>query len=371
MTNDALRPVRALVTLTALAVASLGAAGCDQDGVAGGEVTFRPGGGVGGTTFNTDNNVSPGARDMYEFNRTGAWHTNSFGFQTKLKKVIFDHPQYGVISTDPSKVPDPFSPRVAITSAGNLEVTVYPPFGGAPQSFSGDEIVGLELLFKVQYNGSPTFDSRVRVTQRYFDPLGGDLYELVKVNPIDGTVLGAICEVGPTGDRNARIYEAVSIDGISGAVVEVPNIYHVACTAGAPGKTSLYGYFPSGAPESFRLANRVLRADYCADGYPFTYPGNSLLIRDNFSPGQQGQTLAQAISWGDQNDALLEAMWDENGVLCVEDPRVDTLGRKDVICPVKRVPGGSQTYNWQPPPCVGFVDPNPPGVRFYSFVAIE
>lgn len=368
MFDTALRTSRALLTVFALGLATTGPAGCDQAGLVDDEVAFRPGG-VGGTTFNTNNWVSPGSRDVYEFDRTGAWHTNSYGFETRLKKVIFHDPQIGQIMTDPANLPPPSVPRVEITSAENLAVTVFQP-GQPPRTFDDQDVVGLELLFNVKYAGSASYDVRLRVTRHFFDPKGGHLFEFVKIHPISGTEIGAICETSNLGDRNARVYGAVTIDAITGAVDEPQSIFHIACTAGAPGKSSIYGYYPHGAPDTFRLVNRVIRADYCADGYPFTYPGNSLLIRDNFSQGQQGQTLAQVQTWASQHDAVLEAMWDVHGVLCVNSPRVDTLERSDVICPVKHMGNNTTAYNWQPPSCDNFVDPNPQALRVYSLTAL-
>jgi hypothetical protein len=361
------RTSRARLTVLALGVAALGLSGCDQDRLADGEVTFRPG--TAGTTFNTDNWVSPAARDIYEFDRSGAWHANSFGFETRLKKVIFKDPQLGTISTDPSTAPSPTVPRVEIASADNLAVKVFPPFQ-SPRTYDGDQVVGLELLLDVKYAGSTSYSVKLRVTQHFLDPEGGHLYDFTKAHPGTGAVIGPICETNTLGDRYARVYGDVSVDALTGAVVEPTGIFHLACTAGAPGKSSLYGYLPHGAPETFRLVNRVIRADYCADGYPFTFPGNSLLIRDNVSPGQQGQTLAQVLTYASNNGAVLEAMWDERGVLCVGTPRVDTLERTDIICPVKPLGGGTNAYNWQPPPCAGFVDPNPQALRVYSLTAI-
>lgn len=345
-------------------------AGCDPAEIGDGEVALRTGGGgQGGITFNTDNWVSASARDVYEFDRTGAWRTNTFGFEAKLKRVIFQDPQLGSISTDPSSAPNPAVARVEITSASNLALTVFPPNQSA-KSYQGAQIVGLQLLFSVKYAGSTAYDVKLRVADHRLDAKGGHLYAFSKIHPGNGAVIGDLCETSTAGDRDARVYGNVSVDAFTGAVVEPANIFHIACTAGAPGKSSTYGYLPTGSAATFRLVNRVIRADYCADGYPYTYPGNSLLIRDNFSPGQQGQTLAQAEAYAAANAAVVEAMWDENGVLCVGTPRVDTLDRTDIICPVKRLGVSSSAYNWQPPSCAGFVDPSPQSTRIYSLTAI-
>lgn len=367
MRNTILRTSRARLTALALALAPTG---CDPADFADGEVALRAGGsGGGGITFNTSNWVSASARDVYEFDRTGAWRTNAFGFEAKLKRVIFQDPQLGQISTDPASAPNPAIARVEVASASNLSLTVFPP-GQSSKSYEGAQIVGLQLLFSVKYAGSNGYDVKLRIGDHRSDPKGGNLFAFDKLHPVSGVVIGDLCETSTIGDRDARVYGNISVDAITGAVVEPANIFHIACTAGAPGKSSTYGYLPTGAAATFRLVNRVIRADYCADGYPYTYPGQSLIIRDNFSAGQQGQTLAQAQAYASANAAVLEAMWDENGVLCVGTPRVDSVERGDIICPVKRLGPNNNAYNWQPPSCTGYVDPAPQAPRIYSLTSI-
>lgn len=367
MPTNALR-TRTLATALTLGLA-LGPVGCDRE-LAGEAQTLRTGSGIGGTTFNTSNWVSAGARDVYEFHRLGDWHPNTFNFETKLKEITFTVPGYGEITTDPSAATSVFTPRVKLTADHNLKVTFYPPFGGPSVVYEGPDLVGLELRFKVKYAGGTAYYAKLRVTGHFADPSGGDLFEFVKLDPTNDATLGPICEVSTLGDRFARVYGDVSIDGDSGTVNEPDNIVHIACTSGAPGKSSLYGYLPHGGPELFSLVNRVIRADYCHDGYPYTFPGNSLMIRDNVSPGQEGQTMAQIQQYAVDNNAALEAIWDPNGILCIDTPRVDTLERGDIICPVKVLPDGVTAYNWQPPPCDQFVDADPNSLRVYSLTAL-
>lgn len=359
-----------LAPALALALAAcVGASGCDDAGQQG-DVSFRPGSTLGGMTLNTSNWVSPGARDVYEFDRTGAWHNVQFGFKTRLAAVIFEDPNYGTISTDPSADPPPSDPWVAISSADDLEISVTPPGGGAPTTYSGADLVGLELLLEVKYKGNAAHPVKLRLTAEFDDPIGGAVYELHKVDPTSGDMIAPICEESTSGDRNARLYGDVSIDAKNGDVSEPVGIIHIGCTAGAPGKSSLYGYFPHGAPDTFKTANRVIRADYCADGYPYTYPGNSLIIRDNFTGDQLGQSLGAVYSYAASNGLAVEAMWGTDGILCVDTPRVDSLDRVDVVCPAKTLADGTLTYNWTPPACDTYVDPAPQELRFYSLTEI-
>ena len=359
------------LTAAALALAvSVGVSGCDDAGQQGGDLSFRPGSTLGGMTLNTSNWVSPGTRDVYEFDRTGAWHSIQFGFKTRLAAIIFDDPNYGTLSTDPADDPPANAAWAAISSAGDLEIAVTPPGGGEPTTYSGTDIVGLELLFEVKYKNKPAHQVKLRITGEFDDPIGGSFYEIHKVDTTSGDLIAPICEESTNGDRNARLYGDVSIDAKTGDVTEPEGIIHIGCTAAAPGKSSLYGYFPHGAPDTFKTANRVIRADYCADGYPYTYPGNSLVIRDNFTGSQAGQGLSAVYDYAATNGLAVEAMWGIDGIICVDTPRVDNLERVDVICPAKTLSDGALVYNWTPPPCDGFADPAPEQLRFYSLTEI-
>ncbi|MGB1016843.1 MAG: ADYC domain-containing protein [Nannocystaceae bacterium] len=347
-----------LATLT-LTVFSLLPTACDTIEHGSDErLSFRPGGFSSGT-FNTSNWVSPAARDIYEANRDGSWHTNSYGFETRLASISFEHPTHGTIVTDPGHGTPPGHPRVELTDADDLEARVKIP-NEPLEFFQGADLVGLELLFEVKYQGGPIYPSKLRIT----DHVGQHtLYTIHKIDPSNGNLIAPICEMSSDGDRFAAVFGGISIDASTGAVTEVDDVFHIACTASAPGKSPTFGYTPHGDLEVFRLVNRVIRADYCADGHPYTYPGNTLEIRDNFSPGSVGTTLADIYdNLGGRN---LEAVWDESGILCLETPRVSTLSSVDVVCPVKTV-NGQPEHNWQPPPCETFIDPNPSALRFFS-----
>jgi hypothetical protein len=365
MLTTILRTSFALLTFTAL---SLVATGCDSEVTDEDTLTFRGGGGIGGITFNTSNWVSAGARDVYEFDRTGMWRTNTYGFEVRLKKLTFDSPSYGEITTNPSNTPASGMPWVEITGANELTLELHDLVGGTT-SYTGADLVGLELLLDVKSAGSNSYNVKLQIVKHAVGPRGGDFYEFDKIDPIDNEVIGAICETSSQGDRKARVYNNTSVHALTGEIVPQSNVVHIGCTASAPGKSSLYGYFPRDGSQTFRLINRVIRADYCADGHPYTYPGNSLLIRDNFSPGQEGQTLADVASYAIENDAVLEAVWDIYGIVCIETPRVDNLKPGDVICPVKPMPDGTTSYNWKPPRCSDMVGSGGQGLRVYSLTA--
>ncbi|MFY0538849.1 ADYC domain-containing protein [Nannocystis pusilla] len=68
---------------------------------------------------------------------------------------------------------------------------------------------------------------------------------------------------------------------------------------------------------------RMITADYCGDGYSFTEDGTHL----------DWENLAETVSpdappsWSD-----IEALWDEDGAVCLSNPRLATLAQVAVRC---------------------------------------
>lgn len=345
-----------------IALLAAGGVACDPaDGLKpADDVTFRDGSGYSGRTLNTSNWVSAPARDIYEFSRLGEAHETDFGGATHLIDIRYPHSMYGEINTDPRAQVLPGQFEIKIRNLDEFQVRVIPPAPLPKDDLSGAELVGLELTFASVYNYG-LFPTTVRVSGYAEDASGEPLFELERETSA-GYV--PVCEPDGDGERLAALYGNVQINAITGAISAADDIIHIACTAGAPGKAARYGYRPSDGHAIFSLANRVIRADYCGDGYPYTYPGNPLKIRDNVSPGQEGTTLADVYASLAPGDRL-EAVWDEKGILCIDTPRVDTLGADEVFCPFKMSQLGAQVH-WRPPSCDTFVDQTPQLMRFFS-----
>lgn len=349
---------------------------CDQPGDSSQvSPSFRQRGGIGtGTvlTYNTNQWVSASARDVYEYSPDGTWHTNSFGYQTRVETLRIDDPEhYGLVETDVAN-PAPGQPVATFgLSADELEVVVTGPQPEDPQvTYRGTDLIGVQFWLEVISAPSvPPHPVVLEIVGYAEDPVSGALYEIHKVDPVTGAMIAPICEEDANLERYARIYDGLRVDAGIGQIEYLSDgaLHHIACTASAPGKASLYGYDPEHVTlEAFVLANRVIRADYCADGHPYTYPGNSLQMYDNF-------TSEQPMPFQEVKDlpgSTLEAVWGPDGVICVDTPRTDNLGRDEIVCPAKRLANGQVVHNWQPPPCDGYVDPGPNKIRFYSKTVI-
>lgn len=336
------------------------------------KLTPRVRGGIGsGTvlTLNTNQWVSSSARDVYEYSPQGTWHINSFGYRTRLETIQIDDPEhYGLVVTDVAN-PDPGQPNATMqVDADELEVVVTGPQpGDEAVVYRGADLIGLQLRFAVTNPVSPMpYPVVLEVVGTDDDELAGALYDIHKVDPMTGALIAPLCEEDANLERYARIYDGLGVDPKNGVIshVEDGTLHHIACLSSAPGKAAAYGYPPeTNDLPVFTLANRVIRADYCADGHPYTYPGNSLAMYDNFTPGEQTSfEQVKAIP-----DTTLEAVWGLGGVICVDNPRTSTLDRAEIVCPVKILADGTPVHNWQPPSCDNYVDPADPNkLRIYS-----
>ncbi len=361
-------------TLLAFALLlSTGAAACDPATTPDvPQTSMRKGVGTGtGLTLNTNRWVSPSARDIYEFNRDGTWHTNSFGYETKLDTITVLETAYGDVTTTVGELPEAGEAHVSILPGDDFVVRVVgPDADDVPVDLDGGDLEDMSLSFLVRAMDGVDHTVEVRFDGFAIDPEAGDLYELIKVDPQTGEDIGPVCQEDEQGLRSARIYDGLLVNGETGVMQYVgEGLHHIGCTASAPGKAVQFGYGPAEVSvDAFVMANRAIRADYCADGHPYTFPGNLLDIDDNLLTPHM--TVADAYAGLDAGQTI-EAIWDDNGVLCVSKPRAANIKREDIVCPFKEVQDDVFAYNWTPPSCEGFVDDNPEGdVRFYTRTAL-
>ncbi|MCH9682029.1 MAG: hypothetical protein K0V04_11385 [Deltaproteobacteria bacterium] len=351
---------------------STGAAACDQaEAPEVSEVSMRKGVGTGtGLTLNTNRWVSPSARDVYEFKRDGSWHTNSFGYETRLDSITVVDTLYGDVTTELNEPPVDGEAHLEIVPGDDFMVRVEGPNpDDAVEDLDAEDLVDMELAFTVRAPDGIDHDVVLVVASFVTDPSAGDFYEFNKIDPVNDVVIGPLCQVDEMNHRSARIYDGLQVDGETGVMAYTgAALHHIACTASAPGKAVQFGYCPADVHiDAFVMANRAIRADYCADGHPYTFPGNLLDIDDNL----QTPTMTVADAYDNlESGQTIEAVWNENGVLCVSKPRAASIMREDIVCPFKEMADGTYAYNWTPPTCDGYIDDNPNGdIRLYTRTA--
>lgn len=132
------------------------------------------------------------------------------------------------------------------------------------------------------------------------------------------------CDDDPSlpGEQVAAILSAdMIVDPESAVVKSEPNKIYIGCLSGGVGKAAKWGYPSHKHTEiEFETAVRVVRADYCGNGYSFTKPGLAIQLRDIYGVSD--------FQWAGSKD---EAVWDDSGAFCVGEPRYSNYPDADVI----------------------------------------
>ena len=169
------------------------------------------------------------------------------------------------------------------------------------------------------------------IMDRRLDPNGNRIYKwgvLVGNNPFSPDSYTPTCDEDedpdeePFGDVWAYRYYAYLIDGLSvdpatGSFATAPNVLYTACRSGAVGKAVSWNYAPwEWGSDVHELATKVVRADYCGNGTPFTQEGNRLQLDDDFDVNSY-----EDVNFSD------EAAWDlgQGRATCVTMPREHDL----------------------------------------------
>ncbi|MCA9661993.1 MAG: hypothetical protein KC486_26880 [Myxococcales bacterium] len=195
-------------------------------------------------------------------------------------------------------------PTVTCSVSGNLwEKTVW---GVITHDAVGDHNHYLMLIDRtLDENSFPTHLWGVYTGQG--SPFMDDSYTPTCDEDLDPNL-----EIG-TLQYHSYLVEDLDVDPISGDFSEVADQFFIACRSGAVGKSVAWGYAPwevGGAVHE--LATRAVRADYCGDGFSYTFEGNPIQVQDDFE-----------INTYDNNLLTDEAAWDlETGAAtCVTMPR--------------------------------------------------
>lgn len=131
-----------------------------------------------------------------------------------------------------------------------------------------------------------------------------DSPELAYPNPIPACLPAAGLDFG------AVVQSDMVIDAKTGDISARPNTLFIACVRGVMGEASYeplgYGFRPfSMGLTRFEWLSRMIRADYCGDGTPWTVYGNPLAQRNKFGLGDDLLT------------GRFDAVWGPDGALCL------------------------------------------------------
>jgi hypothetical protein len=162
------------------------------------------------------------------------------------------------------------------------------------------------------------------------DPISA--YALAYVDPDDGRLVNVCPNASPNETAVTILGDTVYEDGPH-LFIEELDWATLACMGNAAAKMKLmsysrYGSFDQAEPatEAQRRATvRMLTADYCGQGVSFTAQGTPLDWQN--AVGTVTPEHDPNPSWEN-----VEAIWDENGALCLSAPRLATLAEVEVYC---------------------------------------
>jgi hypothetical protein len=177
----------------------------------------------------------------------------------------------------------------------------------------GTELVGAVLVFNIN-------DKPVRIRIAAITPDANDRTVLLHDFRIDETDT-PLCRPDPNGKQLG--FPLVGRSTPDGRLLEAePNAFELICTSGAQGKCVGFGYHPweraaNGRPmlDYYNACIRMVRADYCGDGRPFTRDGTVIDVYDRIGVQRSAEDPSMTF----------EAAWGADGATCVAHTRVPDL----------------------------------------------
>lgn len=146
----------------------------------------------------------------------------------------------------------------------------------------------------------------------------------------------------PAADANNQWFMLIAGERYDSGVNEVigaPGSVTIACVGEAVAKMKLMDFHPNGNRQASAMERqatlRMITADYCGTGQSFTAAGTPVAWRD--AAGQ----IEPAVS-----EVVLEAMWDEDGASCLNQPRYAAL--EDVYGACGEIPACSDDGSFAP-----------------------
>lgn len=302
-----------LIMITAIS-ALVAAPGCDDDDVESAAIEkrgFQFGGGCSGWDCGY-NAAEVNGRSLAELNLSGV--KNSSG----VKYVGLQSP-LGL------------SPGWTLTAEGGELVAVK---GGDERR--GDALVGFKLLLEMKLLGLLPLTVPVIITEYHeAEPwaLGGaplPAYTLVYADLNNPLVLRGVCNdelLDPLVSTVTVLYGERYDEASKTVLADQDGWLNIACAGSALAKLKMMNYGPQAdfdglgnpaTPAQRQATLKMITADYCGTGEPFTENGTPL-IWENASG-----TIEPSPLW---TPGEVEAVWTDAGALCLDTPRLgDTVG---------------------------------------------
>ncbi len=136
--------------------------------------------------------------------------------------------------------------------------------------------------------------------------------------------------VGDELETEAVVFRGLNVDETPsptrGTMHQDEDLLYIGCTAGAVGKTAMWGYHLHNLQAAygqwegmrrFEAAVRMVRADFCADGTSHTQPGTPVMVDDKMGINDDIPLLTPVGQY-----PINEAVWGYDGAICLDTPRV-------------------------------------------------
>ena len=210
------------------------------------------------------------------------------------------------------------------------------------QTLTGPELIDFKLLV---YSGGRTYPVYITSYQQAAtwtnDPQPISLYGLAYPANIatfgsfngtpDPATLFHLCadQSDPTSASVALIADETYDEDAKKVIAGMPQWFNMACEGYGLYKMALLNYGPdrdwnntgSAASLSQRQATiKMIPADYCGKGESFTETGTPLIWMDR----------EDTVYYDSNNVGALEALWDENGAICLDVPRNHNYTYNDI-----------------------------------------
>ena len=261
---------------------------------------------------------------------TSGWGCPTCGF--KNSPYLGKHP-LTEFSIDAS-VPSTFSLKEIETPAGVRHPVVFGTHrieAHTPTGVQhGSALLNWKLIFKKKGGGE--IPVRIMAYEQHPDWADGapiDTYGLAYQQGVDGAFV-SVCP-GLSIDDTTIVFTPgeVYLDASKTVVPNQPAFVTVACRGHAVAKLKFLGHDPNdnygSQPENRQAALKMLTADYCGNGISHTTVGQPLEWQDELG--------LFSLSWTPKLEDL-EARWDENGAVCLNEPRSPTVNRNSIGCSV-------------------------------------
>lgn len=216
-------------------------------------------------------------------------------------------------------------PTDVLTDVSTSEGVLH-GIGVSGAEYSGHDFIGSVWILHDHRFGFGPVETTLRVAD-FIEDGPRSRYKFTYESYLTEGVALPTCEADEQGSYAAVLFQDLHVEP-DGTLTNRPDTLYFGCSSGAVGKAVTWGYSPwEFSQEVHQTAVRAVRGDYCGDGVSWTAAGTPLLVDDPFGLNGFGGALNST-----------EGLWTENGVACLDVPRLAQWSYEDIQCPDHEIP---------------------------------